>query len=287
MARQRGRFVSANGQGMLYFGANRNRFARVKISLVRAFSVPLYALFSIVCSTHSVYATERHFAFTYEVATTAKGELELENWVTWQFHGGRNGDPSSSEFDFRHEFEYGITDRLQTSLYFADWHINDHFDSTDHVQYDDAALEIIYRLSSPVTDALGSAIYGEIRGGPQLLELESKVLLQKNFGQWIAAYNAALEARWRGEHLENREGEFSQAAAVSFEISPRFTVGAEALHEIDMPNWNEPEKSIVWMGPNASVRFSHWYVTVTALARLSDNPGEPDVQTRLITGYEF
>jgi hypothetical protein len=112
-------------------GRSRHKLARVKISLVRAFSVPLCALFSIVCSIHSVYATERHFAFTYEVATTAKGELELENWVTWQFHGGRNGDPSSSEFDFRHEFEYGITDRLQTSLYFADWHINDHFDSTD------------------------------------------------------------------------------------------------------------------------------------------------------------
>ena len=255
--------------------------------LIRAFSVPFYALFSIVCSTHSLYATERHFTFTYEITTTAKGELELENWVTWQIHRGRNGEFNSNEFDFRHEFEYGITDRLQASLYFADWHINEHFDGPDHVQYDDAALELIYRLSNPITDLLGSAAYGEIRGGPDLLELESKVLLQKNFGKWIGAYNATLEARWTGEHLQQQEGEFSQTAAVSYEINPRFTVGAEALHEIDMPNWNKAEKSILWAGPNASVRFSHWYVTVTALARLSDNSGEPDLQTRLITGYEF
>lgn len=81
---------------------------------------------------------------------------------------------------------------------------------------------------------LGSAVYGEIRGGPELFELESKILLQKNFGKWIGVYNATLEARWTGEYLQQREGEFSQTAAVSYEIDPHFTVGIEALHEIDI-----------------------------------------------------
>jgi hypothetical protein len=74
---------------------------------------------------------------------------------------------------------------------------------------------------------------------------------------------------------------------VSYEINPRFTVGAEALHEIDIPNWDKAEKSVLWAGPNISVRRGAWYVTVTALARLSDNHDEPGVQTRLITGFEF
>jgi hypothetical protein len=203
----------------------------------------------------SLCASERLFAFTYEVTTADKGELELENWVTWQFHHGRNGEPNTHEFDFRHELEYGVTDRLQASLYFADWHINDHPGGEDRVHYDDAALEVIYRLSSPDTDFLGSAVYGEIRGGPDFLEFEGKILLQKNSGKWIAAYNAELEGRWMGERLEERAGEFAQSIAVSFEINPRFTVGAEALHEIDIPNW--------------------------------DKADEPSVQTRLITGFEF
>lgn len=249
--------------------------------------VPLAALTFIVCSSAPVYATERHFTFTYEVTTADKGELELENWVTWQFHRGRDGAPHTNEFDFRHEFEYGITDRLQASLYFADWHINDHPGGDDRVHYDDAALEVIYRLSNPVTDLLGTAVYGEIRGGPELVELEGKILLQKNFGKWITAYNAVLEGSWAGEHLEERKGEFSQTAAVSYEINPRFMVGAEALHEIDIPNWDKAEKSVLWAGPNASVRFGHWYVTLTALTRLSENRDEPHVQTRLITGFEF
>jgi hypothetical protein len=267
--------------------APQSAFAWGAILRLRSCFAPLAALTFIVCSSLPVYATERHFTFTYEVTTADKGELELENWVTWQFHRGRDGAPNTHAFDVRHEFEYGITDRLQASLYFADRHINDHPGGDDRVHYDDAALETIYRLSSPVTDLLGSAVYGEIRGGPELVELEGKILLQKNFGKWIIACNALLEGRWVGEHLGEREGEFAQTAAVSYEISPRFTVGAEALHEIDIPDWDKAEKSVVWAGPNASLRFGHWYVTVTALARLSDNRAEPHVQTRLITGFEF
>ena len=245
------------------------------------------ALAFIFCCTSHVRATERHFAFTYEVTTAEKGELELENWVTWQFHRGRDGEPASHQFDFRHELEYGITDRLQASLYFADWHINDHPGGEDRVHYDDAALEVIYRLSNPGTDFIGSAVYGEIRGGPDFFELEGKILLQKNFGKWVAAYNVQLEGEWTGERLQQRAGEFAQTIAASYEINPRFTIGVEVLHEIDLPNWNNAEKSVLWAGPNASVRCGHWYATVTALARLSDNRDEPNVQTRLITGFEF
>jgi hypothetical protein len=239
------------------------------------------------CFSAPAGADQRHFTYTYEVFTASKGEVELENWVTWQFHHGRGGAPDTNQFDFRHEFEFGITDRFQASLYFADWHVNDHPGGEDRVHFDDAALELIYRLSDPVNDFVGSAVYGEVRGGPDFLELESKILLQKNFGKWVAAYNATVEGRWLGAHLDEREGEFQQTAALSYEISPRFMLGAEALHEIDLPNWDKAEKSVVWAGPNASVRSGHWYVTVTALARLTDNRGEPNVQTRLITGFEF
>jgi hypothetical protein len=61
----------------------------------------------------------------------------------------------------------------------------------------------------------------------------------------------------------------------------------EGLHEIDMPNWDKTEKSVLWAGPNASLRSGHWYVTATVLARLTNNEKEPNAQTRLITGFEF
>jgi hypothetical protein len=260
---------------------------RVIITRVAPRSALAAAFALFFCWNSAVHATARRFTFTYEVTTADKGEVELENWVAWQFHRGRDGAPDTHEFDFRHELEFGITDRFQASLYFADWHVNAHPGGDDRAHFDDAALEVIYRLSSPVTDFLGAGVYGEIRGGPELIELEGKVLLQKNFGKWIAAYNAVLEGRWVGEHLEQREGELAQTAAVSYGINSRFTIGAEALHEVDILNWDQTEKSVVWAGPNASVRSGRWYATVTALARLSDNRDEPHVQTRLITGFEF
>src|SRR3954470_22028296 len=68
-------------------------------------------------------ATERRFAFTYEVTTEPKGSLELENQVTWK-HIGNPGDVHTDLFQIRHEFEYGITDRLQLGIYVFDWQYN-------------------------------------------------------------------------------------------------------------------------------------------------------------------
>src|ERR1700694_272944 len=83
------------------------QFTKPPILWVRSYLVPLAALAFIVCSHSPVSATERHFTFTYEVTTADKGELEVENWVTWHFHQGRGGEANTHEFDLRHEFEYG------------------------------------------------------------------------------------------------------------------------------------------------------------------------------------
>jgi hypothetical protein len=60
----------------------------------------------------------RHFTFLYEANTSAPGSLELENWVTWRHAAGPG---RFDQFDFRHELEYGITEKFQGSIYLADW----------------------------------------------------------------------------------------------------------------------------------------------------------------------
>lgn len=243
------------------------------------------ALLAFAPLTH---ATERRFTYTYEVTTAPKGVFELENWVTWQLSRGHKGESDRAhEFDFRHELEYGVTDRWEVSLYFADWHILDDADHNRSARYDDAALETIYRLTNPTTDFLGSALYGEIHYGDELLELEGKLLLQKDIGPLVAAYNVVMEGKWTGRRLDEREGEFSQTLGLSYELMPQLTVGAEVLHEIDIPDWSKAEKSVVWAGPNASFRSGSWFATVTPLFRLSENREEPDLQTRLIIGVHF
>ncbi len=150
--------------------------------------------------------------------------------------------------------------------------------------------KLIYSFTNPTTDFLGSALYFEAVAGEHSLELEGKLLLQKNFGPFRVAYNAILEAGWEGEkfgHFDERDGEFAQTLGVSYDINKNFSVGAEVLHEIPLPEWRDAADSNVFVGPNASVRFGRVFATATALFQVTNIEGEPDAQVRLITGFAF
>lgn len=229
-------------------------------------------------------AGARHFGYIYEAVTSAPGSVDVENWITWT----RASNPQrADEVDFRHEFEFGITDKFQASVYVADW-----FYAADPEHsgftYSDSAVELIYNLTNPVVDPLGLAIYEEIRGGDRVFELESKVIAQKDLGRLILAYNATLEAVWQGAGLQDRQGEFQQALGASYEISQRVSVGVEMLHEFVFPEWRDSERiRNIFIGPNVSFRHENWFVTVTALAQATDTPNEADFQLRTIFGIGF
>jgi hypothetical protein len=226
----------------------------------------------------SVLAGARHFGFIYEAPTSAPGSFELENWATWL------RTTSADEVTFRHEVEIGVTDRLQASIYFVDWSYQDDARGSD-VRYSDTALELIYNLTNPVVDPVGLSIYQEIRGGDRLLEWESKLIAQKNFGPLILAYNATVGAVWQGNGLMEREGEFSQAIGASYEISPRISAGLELLHEFVFPKWRDEEKiRNVFAGPNVAYRRGNWFIAVSALAQATDTAEESDFQVRTIFG---
>ena len=242
---------------------------------------PFLVLMLSILPAVSAFASARHFTFLYEAPTSAPGSFELEDWVTWQ----RTTDPArSSEIAFRHEIEIGVTDKFQVSIYLADWFYTSDQDHSGF-KYSDSALEFIYNLTNPVIDPIGLSIYQEFRGGDRVFEWESKVIAQKNFGPLVLAYNATLEAVWEGKNLGEREGEFQQAIGASYEISPRFSVGVELLHEFVLPRWSDEEEiRNLFIGPNVSYRRANWFVTVTALAQATDSADEPDLQVRTIFG---
>lgn len=231
-------------------------------------------------------AGSRRFTYVYEATTTPPGSWEIENWVTWKTHKRDNHD--YNELGFRHELEFGITDRLQAAIYVVDWAwIDDPQEGEHGAVYEDTALELLFNVSNPTTDWIGSALYGEVKVGDELFELEGKVILQKNIGRFIVAYNATIEAGWEGEGYDERNGEFAQTLGVSYEVNPNFLVGAEVLHEVEIPDWSEGEDSVVYAGPNVSGRFGKWWATLTPLVQLTDIASEPQFQTRLIVGYGF
>src|SRR5713101_157069 len=142
---------------------------------------------------------ESRFTYVYEATTEEPGEVESENWITWGTSA--RDERGFNSLEFRHEIEFGVTDHFQIGLYLADWGYREDPSANEHgFRYQSSALEVIYNLTNPTTDLLGLALYGEVRGGPEEVELESKVILQKTIGHLVVAYNGTLEAKWEGSH---------------------------------------------------------------------------------------
>lgn len=258
-----------------WFGSNRNSSLAMILVALMCFSL-----------SNPTLAGDRKFAFSYGATTTPPGEVEYEQWVNWKASKGNDSD--FDRLDFRHEIEIGLTEHLQMGIYLADWRYQDGASvSNNRAEYRNTAVELIYNLSNPVTDPLGVAVYGEVKFGDELFELEGKIILQKDLGPWTLVYNATIEAEWEGNHYEDDKGEFQHTAGVSYQVIPAFSVGVELLHEVEFDDWEHTGHNIVYFGPNATYRGKGWFVTVAPLFQVTGVEAEADFQTRMIAGIHF
>lgn len=229
-------------------------------------------------------AGARRFTYSYETTTMAAGAMELETSVTWKTN--QASDPDFERFDIRHEFEYGVTDKFQLALYFADWRYEKSATESGKTEFSDVAVEAIYNLTDPNTNAFGSALYGEIKGSDDFIELEAKLLLQKNLGAWMLVYNIGGEIAWEDDY-QNDEAELVQSAGVSYQINPSWSAGAEVLHEIAVPDVDTIGDSGLFIGPNVSWRNNRFAVAVTGLWQVTALADEPDFQLRTLLSVDF
>lgn len=225
-------------------------------------------------------ADDRHFTYLYEAPTADPGEREVEIYATSNFLRG------FAREDFREEIEFGITPHLQLGVYLADWSVR-HSAKETQAGFNGGAVEAIYNFLDPKHAPIGLSLYQEIALGRQKAESETKLILQKNVGRWIAVYNVTLDAGWEGHGLQERTGELKNAVGLSCEFTHSWSAGAELIDEIVLPDWRTSHAgNNLFIGPNASFRGHHWYATITALAAVATAGGEPDLQVRLIFGFE-
>jgi len=229
-------------------------------------------------------ANERRFTFVYEATTQKQGDWEFEQWVTWKT--AKDNTRDFDRFDFRTEIEYGVTDHLQLGFYLSDWRYEEtHSENKRRGDWRDVAVESIWNLADPTADPIGLSLYSEVKLGDELFELEGKIILQKNIGKLMLAYNATIEAEWEGHRYDEDNGEFQQTLGISYQFSPSFLAGVELLHEIAIPDWQGAQgKGVLYVGPNFSYRTQRWWATLTPLLQVSDVKDEPDFQMRLIFG---
>lgn len=248
----------------------------------------LAAILALFIGSGVVIADNRPFTFTYDTYPMGKGQWEYEQWVTYRGHTGE--DSGFQRWDFRHEFEFGITDNFDLSFYVASWRWEDTEEHTG-TQFNSSSVEAIYYLMNPVTDSLGLALYGEVGVGQQEMEFEVKVLLQKDWGNWTAAYNFVVEHEVEGifdEDEDETEGVIGNTFGLAYSPAPSWSVGGELVIESIYPDWSEYEDTVIYAGPVISYTGgTNWWVTITPMIQLSDVDEQADYHVRMIAGITF
>ena len=245
-----------------------------------------FATIALFLTASVASADPRPFTFTYDTYPVGKGNVELEQWATWQQSGDEN------VFRFREEFEFGIADNFDLAVYLPNWRYESTEDR-DGIDFESVSVEAIVYFMNPVTDAFGLGLYQEIGVGEDEIEFETKLLVQKDIGNWVLGYNLIIETELEGVFDVDEENEVEGVIEHTFGASygfgkGDFRAGGEVVVESIYADWEEYEDTIVYAGPVFSYwGGKNWFVTVTPLFQVTNNDDEADFQVRMIAGYGF
>lgn len=253
------------------------RFAKVLKHLVSGASL------AMVFAATNALAGEPVFGWIYTTDLVPKGHTEFEQQAFLQKSQSR-GD--FSYWKFRTELEYGVSENLQVAGYLNTSYVSAYRNGVNGTtggpgteaeenstsryrkfRGDSVSLEAIYRLMNPYTDGFGLAVYFEPTIGPEVRELEARLLLQKNFldDRLIVAANIAAESEKEEEgHKIERASVLDTTVGFSYRFAPKMAAGLEYRNhrEFEGYRFNEREHSAHFLGPNFHYAAKDWWMTL-------------------------
>jgi hypothetical protein len=252
----------------------------------------------------SALGTERLFTYTYEPETMPQGAFEFEQWVTWR--AGRNATVGQKDFNlwqFREEFEYGVTDNYTVSLYLNSqqtYFKTPGAGTTSDYRFTGVSLENKYLILNPAEHPVGLALYLEPTYDGENAELEQKIILGQRYGDWKWALNLTHATEWENNFNET-EGEVEVSFGLTRNLNSRWSIGFEARDHNELPEYKEWENTAFYLGPVANYRLNRWWATLSVMPQLfgANFTGNVDgnqhleleghelLNIRLITGFSF
>lgn len=232
-------------------------------------------------------ADENLLGYAYGAETLPKGRSEIYQWITNRV---AKADGSYRATDYYTEFEYGLTDRLQASLYLtaATYRVKGvtDFDDVNFTGFSGVKLAFKYNLKSPYKDGYGLAVYVEPEyttidkvPGQRFKEyaVETKLIFQKNFLDDTLFYLANLTAepeveQFPGERVKELVVEFNHG--VSYRFAPNWFAGLENRNHTESEGWQQHRWTHygLFMGPTLHYGAKKWWVTVTWLHQVMGWP---------------
>lgn len=219
-------------------------------------------------------ANVRHFGYAYETAVLPPGAKEIEGGTT-----ARLGKTDFySGLDQRLEFEVGLPGNVMTSLY-LNWSNVTAADAAGNVQtaFESKGVsnEWKWKLLDPSADAVGLGLYGEISYSTDAIELEPKVLIDKQIGPCLVALNLVSEESFdaNADGYQISEYEPEAVLGATYEATARLHLGLEArshtqILKDDATGDFNLEYSALFLGPVISYASEGWWVTLSVMPQL-------------------
>jgi len=230
-------------------------------------------LLLVLLGGNSAKADRRSYVWTYEYQTMPKGKAELEYYLTHKVPDFHKYSKRNT-WEHQAEFEYGLTDRWDVSVYQRWQQTNTKRD--DKFEYTGTKVRTRYRFAEKGMYPLDTLLYLEyIRpdGSDAPEKFEAKLILAKDVGKWNIAYNQIYEK----EIKHGKEFEHGYAVGVSYEFSPAWKIGFESTG-----NYIEDK---YYLGPTISWASEKVWISIGAIRGINDR--SDDLQIRLIAGFPF
>ena len=243
---------------------------------MRAFLKATLAL-GAMSAAFPALANQRHYTYTYETATLPMGAAELENTTTIRLIR----EDYYARFDHRLEFEIGLIDALQAALY-----VNFHEQAkgepvVSESAFDGVSLELKGKLTDPVADPLGVGLYLEIGGSPTAVEVEGKLLLEKQIGDANLSINLIYEAEFERDEADLELDAHVAAIAVgaAWFATPNWSIGAELVSRTKIAKQGdslELDYSALFLGPTVAYSAEKYWLAATVLPQIAALAGARD-----------
>jgi len=223
-------------------------------------------------------ADRRLFTYTYEYKTLPPRSTAIEIWHT---EARDTWDPDTLQtLEWILEIEHGLTDRWDAAVYtvFAQTASSMPGVPSEPFTFEELKLETRYRFADRGELPVDLLAYGEVvkQFGTGVYEAEGKAIVARDFDKFTAAVNiiAALEFD------PAPELEVGYAAGLSYELHPKFSVGAETYATI-----TEYAKSFAGGPVLAVAPSSNLWLTFTLGFGFNDEA--PALAGRFILGLEL
>ncbi|HLF19649.1 MAG TPA: hypothetical protein VI704_02560 [Bacteroidota bacterium] len=236
--------------------------------------IPVPIVF-LIGSSSLLIGNDRKFTYTYESSVLSSGLREIELWNTHR--SGKNY--FFRRIDQRIEYEFGLGGNVMSALYMNySWRLGDSNGSlsggTATSSYSmSVSSEWKYKMLDRVADPLGFALYGEATVGLDEMELEAKLIFDKQVGDVLFAFNIVAENEWATEVVNG----FSTTASefkgeldfgVVYDVNPSFSFGMEVRNRNKVVA-GVLKYSALFAGPVVSFSESTWWATFTLLPQVA------------------